>query len=55
MDNKQVKETLDVLNKIRIHCNSANCKTCSFIDSEGSCLFFNKPWEWKTGELEEKL
>ena len=55
MSNEEIKETLTSLVKIREHCNNINCSECSFNTEVDSCMFFNQPWNWDLGNLEERL
>jgi len=55
MTKGEIKDALGTLRKVRNHCDNTNCKDCDFIGNENSCIFFNKPWEWELGIIEEKL
>ena len=55
MSNEEIKNTLESLKKIQKHCSYVNCEKCIFVLIDEPCMFFNKPWQWNLGKLEEKL
>lgn len=55
MSNEEIKNSLEFLRKIKKHCGGMSCYDCEFNDREEGCIFFNKPWQWELGGIEDNI
>lgn len=55
MSDVEIKKSSKTLSQIKKHCDYESCRDCSFVDSDGVCIFFNKPWQWELEKIEDNL